>query len=302
MTDPETTVIDSKIDELTRQAAEDRKSKATADDKFTDTENRLTALRAAQREIDANQKAYETAYPDLRRGQKSFEDFRSTEKTTLEGLLKEHAREVRQKSAALQTTLATLRQEVDTKAGELQTAEAARDAAKTTVKAKTDLAGQYKKLAASVTARHNSLKTSRDEIDKVGNERQYALAYLLLIRGFTDLLNAAPKLIEPADLPKKLLEALEAQSSAEADLVKQERAVADAKIAYTDAQAALEDHIKNGEIRLREQLKKIPAPEDKSLDQATAPAPDREQDQTPGQAPAAPPAQEHDQGPDGGEE
>ncbi|MFI0237563.1 hypothetical protein [Streptomyces sp. NPDC016845] len=281
MTDPETTVIDSKIDELTRQAAEDRRTKATADDKVTDTETRLAALRAAQREIDANQKTYEAAHPDLLRNQRSFEEFRRTEKTALEDLLNSVADEVRKGSAALDTKRHELRLAAEAKADELRTAEDVRDAAKIAVKEKTDLAGQYRKLAASVTARHTTLKSSRDEIEKIGNERQYALAYLLLIRDFTDRLNAEPEVIEPAGLQDRLLEALDDQGEAEAELVGKERAVADAKVAYTDAKAALDDHIKNGETRLRDQLGKTSLPEDHTPPSPPVSPPDEPQSQTP---------------------
>ncbi|OJF14206.1 coiled-coil domain-containing protein [Couchioplanes caeruleus] len=250
--------IDGAIKKLEAEAGRARQAKEAAENTLADKENRLAALRTVQRELDANKQAYGAAYDKLKRDEKAYRDFLTSEKGSLEKLLGPVADEVRKKAAALGDERKSLEREVDSRTTAATEAEAARDASKVKAKELSDRSGELKKLAATITARLALLKTRRDEITKASQAGQYALAYWLLTgRDYAAVLDREPKLIAPTGLAQALIDALDAQAKAEQRQADDERTVVRHRAELTDARKRLDDHLANGEARLRADLEQM---------------------------------------------
>ncbi|MFG1990765.1 hypothetical protein ACGFJ7_12405 [Actinoplanes sp. NPDC048988] len=257
---PEPDPIDKEIDKYARETAEARAAKELADSKFADKQNRLTALRGAKNDLDANQKAYEDAHDKLEREEEDYEEFYQSEKASLEKLLGPLAGRVKTESEAFKAKQA----ELDTGAEEAETAlrkaEKTRDDAKADVKDKTARVTEYKKLAATITARMGVLKTRYDEITKERDAGKYAVAYWLLAhRGdYLAALRAEPKIIDPGELPRALVTALDAQATSEKTLAGDEAKVVELRAALAQAVKDRDEHRAKGEAALRKKLETLP--------------------------------------------
>ena len=141
-------------------------------------------------------------------------------------------------------------------AAETKSAESKKDR-----KAKAAVVTQYKQLAATIGAGHTKLKALRDEAVKARQAGQYALAYWLVTRpDFSSVLGeTAKELIEPNDLPAKLLTAVNELAAADTADAENDKALAKARVALADANRKNAEQQSKGEADLRDELKKIPA-------------------------------------------
>jgi len=249
----------SAIDELEKEAGEARVTKDTSDLTFADKENRLTALRTARRDLDANQKSYREAYEKLKREEDTYAQYRDSEEDSLKKLLKDKAAEVQRKGEALRQRRDDLEAAVPAAEEELRKAEQEPPKSQAAVKKATDIVNQYKKLAAAVTARHGRLKALRDDITKSEQAGQYAVAYWLLHFAYANELdgNDVAKPIEPDTLPQELLDALQALATVESTYARDQQNVANRRRELADAKKNRDDHVANAEKELRAELEQV---------------------------------------------
>jgi hypothetical protein len=253
--------IDQVIEQLEKEESQAEVGKETADSTLADKQNRLVALRAAQRDFDTNKGTYAAAYDQFTRDQKGYEDYVTSETTRLKTVLGTTADEVHRRATAVTDESAALEKAVDDGTTAVADAQTARDSAKTDALAKAAVSADLNKLAGAVSARLGRLKAWQDEIAKAEQTGHDALAYYLLTeRSFEETVAAEPKVIGPDELSGKLIVALDEQAKAEQTLAAAERAVTKSKADLAAAQTRLKDHQATSDADLRRDLTQL-APE-----------------------------------------
>jgi hypothetical protein len=253
--------IDQVIEQLEKEEGEAEAGKETADSTLADKQNRLAALRAAQRDFDTNKGTYAAAHDQFTRDQKGYEDYVTAETARLKTTLGATADEVHRRATAVTDESAALTKAVDDGTTAVADAQTARDSAKTDALAKAAVSADLKKLAAAVAARLGRLKAWQDEITKAEQTGHDALAYYLLTeRSFEETVAGEPKVIDPDELSGKLIGALDEQAKAEQTLAVAERAVTKSKADLAAAQTRLKVHQATSDADLRRDLTQL-APE-----------------------------------------
>jgi hypothetical protein len=254
--------LEQAIARLQVESQKAQEAKEAADSRVADADGRLTALRNLQRDSEKARLAYESAREQLEIDQQGYRDFYESEEESLAKLLgPEAVAEVKKKSDDRQAAYDAAKAAVEAKKADLAAAEERRDAAAAVRKEKADQVSQYKALATTIGGRHAQLKAMRDEVTKARQAGQYALAYWLLeLRDFRSVLDkGARDLIDPEELPAKLLAAVNELGDAERDYAASESAVGKRRIELAAAEKELADQKAQGETRLRDQLKQIAA-------------------------------------------
>lgn len=252
--------IEEAIARLEAAFAEARTEKEEADRTFADADGRLTALRNLKRDSETATLAYEKVHDQLTIDQQGYLDYNETEDDSLVKLLGPRAvAEVEEKVEAATAAHDEAVEAVEAAKAALAAAERRRDDSRSVVKERSDRVARYKQLPATIGARHARLKSMRDEVVKARQAGQYALAYWLLVcRDFRSVLDeASQELIEPEELPGRLLAAVNEVADAERDHAKHESTVTKRRNELAEAERRLADLKANGEARLRDQLKQI---------------------------------------------
>jgi hypothetical protein len=249
--------VQEQIERLESEYQGKRTAKDSADSEFADNEGRLKALRKLQADIDKVVQAYKAARDQLSIDQRDYDDYRDSEKKSLEAQLQpetvDKIKKATEDKEDRDNALAKARDESKSK---LTRAVEARDKAADARKEKDAGVTAAMQWTATIAARHAKLKSMSADVTKAHQAGHYALAYWLLVhREYHRELQAASKwLIKPEELPAKLLAAVDALAKAEKDLADAETAAANARTDLAAAEKALADQNANGEANLRKKL------------------------------------------------
>ncbi|WP_454778196.1 hypothetical protein [Georgenia muralis] len=250
--------IAEKLAQLETDATAARTKKDQADVALADLENRLTTLRAVQKDAETAATAYTAAYDALAREDTAYGEYLQSQEQGLRRQLGEAGvAEVEALDTARKDRANQLETELKTAAEKLTSAESTREEQRLAVKEKGDALAGWKKLTATVTAQHTELKTRREEIAKARQAGEYALAYWLLdqARARRESFDDGPRLIDPDDLQHKLLDAVTALADAQKALADAETAATTAKADLAAATKARDKHRAESEAQLRESLR-----------------------------------------------
>lgn len=252
--------VDEAITELEGKVAEAREKKEAADRTLADADGRLTALRTLKPDSEKAAAAYEKVHDQLTIDQQSFRDYYESELDSLEKLLgPEAVAEVKKRADARKSDYDAAVAAVEAAKAALAAAEGQRAASDAARRAKADRVGRYKQLATTIGARQATLKSMQSEVAKARQAGQYALAFWLLeCRDFKAVLDeGSAQLVEPDELPGRLLAAVNESADAERDHAANESAVTKRRSELAEAEKRLADQKSQGEARLREQLKQL---------------------------------------------
>lgn len=250
--------LDKAIARVTREYKVARAKKEAADSSFADVDGRLNALRNLQQEIDRASDSYEAAHAQLKIDQQAYRDYHESELECLKSLLGSETETVSRKSKAASDALQEADQAVKTAQRELEQAESRQEDADKVRQARAVDVDELRQLAATIRARHGQLKSIRDAVTTAHQDGYYGLAYWLLVLGpYEALLEDAPKLIDPDDLPGALLYAVTALSDAEKVHADRESDIGRRRNELIEAERHLADREANGETELRDELKQI---------------------------------------------
>jgi hypothetical protein len=253
-TEPNET-LEQQLERLRGERTAAKEAQTAASVKVTDLQGRIAALTTLQNDIDKATANYVAAHPALVEGEQSrrvYYDYETkclTEivgaaRATIEQVVTDAETELDDATAAVEDAKATL---ADL---ELQLAEAdeARQLASTA-------ANELKNLAATVKARLAKLDTIKTKVNAAQKDAHYALAYWLLVMGeFSSILEREPKLMDPAELPDALLDAVNALSDAEAACAAKALEVSQQQAVLVDAEAELKTLTKEYDEKLRNAL------------------------------------------------
>ncbi|WP_341358352.1 hypothetical protein V5H98_11190 [Georgenia sp. M64] len=250
--------IAEKLAQLETEATAARTKKNQADVALADLENRLTTLRAVQKDAETAATAYTAAYDALAREDTAYGEYLQSQE---EGLRRQLGEDGVAGVEAVVKARSDRTKKLDRKARKaartLASAESRRDRLKDRVKKRSDALAGWKKLTATVTAQHTELKTRREEIAKARQAGEYALAYWLLgsAAARRKSFGEGPRLIPPKDLEHKLLDAVTALADAQRALADAETAATTAKADLAAATKARDKHRAESEAQLRESLR-----------------------------------------------
>ncbi|WP_222271518.1 hypothetical protein [Modestobacter marinus] len=260
---PPTDPLQGAIDEIRTKADDAKEAKVKAEGVSAALDGQLAALLSLKKDSDKAKQAYEAAHEQLTIDQQAFEDYDESAKEELEKQLKDKGiKAVNDLVAAKKKADTDRANAVATARKNLQDAKDAAEAAEQDRKAKADDLAQYKQLATTIGAKHAKLKALRDETTKARQASQPGLAYWLLTRktGFeAQLEDVGGWLIEPSELPDRLLDAINKLAAAEATKAAADGTVAKRQAELAEAERQNADQTANAEKKLRDDLAKIPA-------------------------------------------
>jgi hypothetical protein len=211
-----------------------------------------------ERDFPSAKKAYDDAYPQLRRDERDLLDYIKCEKKSLAALLgPTGVDKVRSRVEDFLTNRRRLEEAVESAK---QAAKESPDPNAEVTKYSLDLAA-WKKIAGTLAAQHAEIRKLREETIKARQSGQYGLALWLLwkaeLRRREFALGCGPKLVEPATLHQELHGAGERLAAAQQRLAEAQREAAANKAALAAAINNLDVYQGTAEATLQETLKEI---------------------------------------------
>jgi hypothetical protein len=221
-------------------------------------ENRLSVLEQVERDFPVARKAYDDAYPQLRRNEDDLIDYIKDEKKSVAAHLGvEGVKKVACRVVEFLTQERDLKKAVDdAKIKAKKPADPNAEVARYT----SDLAA-WKKITATLTAQQGEIRALREEIVKARLAGHYGLALWLLwkaeLRRKEFLSGCGPYLVLPTDLQEKLYRAAKRLADAQKKAAEAQRVATENEAALAAAIANLDKHQKTAEPTLQEDLKDL---------------------------------------------
>lgn len=256
-TEPEET-LEQQLGRLQDDLKEATETQTQASLEVADLQGRIAALTALQKDIDKAKADYAAARPALAEREQALRVYYDYETKCLTDIVGAAKETIEQVDADAKKELEDATNAVDDakKAlteleGQLAEADEARQQASTAV-------NERKKLAATIKARLSELDAIKTEVNAAQKDNDYALAYWLLVMGdFTSILEREPKLMDPAELPDALLDAVNELGDAEKTYAAKALDVSQQQAVLVDAEAHLRRVTKEYDEKLRKALKAI---------------------------------------------
>jgi hypothetical protein len=232
--------------------------KLKAEGALAGQQNRLVVLEQVERDFPVTKKAYEDAYPQLRRDENDLVDYIKGEKKSVAAHLgREGVRKVR---LLVVEFLTHGRDLVDKVEKAKEEANISPDSNAEVAKYASDL-DAWKKITATLTAQQREIRGHREDVIKARQAGHYGLALWLLwkaeLRREEFLSGCGPYLVLPKHLQQKLYRAGKRLADAQYDAAEVKRVTAENEAALAAAIADLDKHQKSAGPTLQEELKDV---------------------------------------------